>query len=191
MAETKATMSPDNAPAEWYYVGHYGQLGPLTLEQMSELTADGVVTHETYVWRTGLGDWTQAQNVPDLRSALGALQPEALPAKPMGPPPVPVGPRSVSPASPEPFSTYSVHSQSGWQYIQSHAPKSDKNRVLGGLLNLIPGVGRLYLGYMAHGVLQIFTTFFCGVGLFWAWIDALYILTGGVKLDGYGRRLED
>ena len=185
-------MSEVHAPAEWYYVGHYGQLGPLTLAQVNELASDGVITSETYVWRSGMSDWTPAQMVPDLRQALGGSQPEALPpATPVAPPPTPVSPRSLSPVVPEPFPTYSVHSQSGWQYIQTHAPRSDKSRVAGGLLNFIPGVGRLYLGYMAHGVLQIFTTFFCGVGLFWAWIDAIYILAGGVRLDGYGRRLED
>ncbi len=187
-------MSEENAQAEWYYVGHYGQLGPLTLSQMTELASDGVITQETYVWRNGMSDWTPAQNVTDLRGSLGVIQPEVYPpARPIAsPPPSPMGSRAISPVAPDPFPTYSVHSQSGWQYIQSHAPKSDKSRVLGGLLNFLPGVGRLYLGYMAHGVLQIFVTFMtCGVGYLWPMIDAIYILAGGVRLDGYGRRLDD
>jgi hypothetical protein len=187
-------MSDANVPAEWYYVGHYGQLGPLTLEQMTELASDGVVTHETYVWRNGMSDWAQAQYVADLRSQLAPLVPEVVPpTRPVMPPPAPTGARPAAPLTPEPLSTYSVHSQSGWQYIQSHAPKSDKSRVAAGVLNLVlPGVGRLYLGYMAHGVLQILVTVMtCGVGIVWPFIDAIYILAGGVKLDGYGRRLED
>ncbi len=186
-------MSEGNAQAEWYYVGHYGQLGPLTLAQMSELAGDGVISQETYVWRSGMSDWTQAMNVTDLRASLGIAQSELYPpARPIAsPPPTPMGSRAISPVTPDPFTTYSVHSQTGWQYIQTHAPKSDKSRVTGGLLNFIPGVGRLYLGYMAHGILQLFTFMFCGIGLIWAWIDAIYILAGGVRLDGYGRRLDD
>jgi hypothetical protein len=188
-------MSAANAQAEWYYVGHYGQLGPLTLEQMTELAADGVITQETYVWRSGMSDWSLARNVTDLRPALGTPQSEVYPPAhlPAGPPPAPTATRSVSPLAPEPLSTYSVHSHSGWQYIQSHAPKSDKSKVAAGILNMfVPGVGRMYLGYMAHGILQLFVSVItCGVGTIWPFIDGIYILAGGVRLDGYGRRLED
>ena len=70
-------------------------------------------------------------------------------------------------------------------------PKSDKNRIAAGLLNFLPGFGRFYLGYLAHGILQFITAWCLGVGFIWAWIDAIYILSGGVKEDGYGRPLED
>jgi hypothetical protein len=67
--------------------------------------------------------------------------------------------------------------------------KSDKNKIVGGILNIIlPGVGRMYLGYPVIGVLQ-FVTMFCGVGVFWALVDGFLILTGNVKEDGYGREL--
>lgn len=69
--------------------------------------------------------------------------------------------------------------------------RSDRSRIAAGILNLvIPGVGRMYLGYMAHGVLQLILSL-CGVGYIWSIIDGIIILTGGVKLDGYGRRLMD
>jgi TM2 domain-containing membrane protein YozV len=68
--------------------------------------------------------------------------------------------------------------------------RSDRSRAIAGLLQVIPGVGRMYLGYWAHGVLQLVFTM-CGIGLFWSWIDGLIILAGGVKLDGYGRRLPE
>jgi hypothetical protein len=185
-------MSEASLQAEWYYVGHYGQLGPLTLDQMKELAADGVVVNDTYVWRSGMSDWSPAEAVADLRSALGtSLAPEAPPPSPLRPPPTPV--RSIATASAPPMDGYGLSSQSEWQYIQAHAPKSDKSRVAGGVLNiLLPGVGRLYLGYAAHGVLQIFFTICTlGFGAIWPFIDGIYILAGGVKLDGYGRRLED
>jgi TM2 domain-containing membrane protein YozV len=70
-----------------------------------------------------------------------------------------------------------------------HLPVSDRNRVIAGLLQLlIPGGGRFYLGYMAHGFLQLITMP-CVVGVLWAWIDGIIMLCGGVKLDGYGRRM--
>lgn len=80
-----------------------------------------------------------------------------------------------------------------WNYTDNSLPKSDRSRVLAGVLQLIiPGTGRMYLGYAAQGVLQLFLTpFGCGVGWLWSVIDGLIILTGGVKLDGYGRRLND
>src|SRR5579859_2938673 len=39
---------------EWYYIGHYGQLGPLTREQIDELVTGGVISRDTYVWRAGM-----------------------------------------------------------------------------------------------------------------------------------------
>ncbi len=78
-----------------------------------------------------------------------------------------------------------------WTYLESGIPKSDKSRVVGGLLNILPGFGRFYLGYAAHGVLQLFTVALCGIGFVWSIIDGIYILLGGVKYDGYGRLIED
>ncbi len=72
----------------------------------------------------------------------------------------------------------------------SVVPKSDKSRIAAGILNLLPGFGRFYLGYAAHGVLQLMTSF-CGVGLIWSWLDGLYIMVGGAKYDGYGRVIDD
>ena len=82
-------------------------------------------------------------------------------------------------------------SQNAWQTVGIAAPLSDKNRTVAGLLNFLPGFGRFYLGYAAHGALQLFTAMMCGVGFIWSIIDGIYILAGGVKFDGYGRRLED
>jgi len=194
-------MSGVSTSPEWYYVGHYGQLGPLTLEQMEELARDGVIDGETYVWRPGMANWTVAVNVPDLRQFIAQRAP--------APPPMPGGfgsPTSASvppafqqPPSPSlaypashPASPVSMpYGTQNWNYLQSTLPVSDKSRLVAGLLNFIPGVGRFYLGYAAHGALQLFTGLFCGVGVIWSWIDGIIILSGGVKYDGYGRRLED
>ena len=74
--------------AEWYYIGHYGQLGPLTREQMDELIEGGVVERTSYVWRTGMAEWLTADSVPDLASTFKAAAPFASPPPPPGYPPV-------------------------------------------------------------------------------------------------------
>lgn len=184
-------MSEVSAPADWYYVGHYGQLGPLTMGQMNELAGDGVIGADTYVWRNGMSDWAAAGAVEDLQEALGVLQPELVPpSAPVTPPPVPA--QTYAPIVPQQAAATSMPAQTSWQYVQTHAPKSNKSRVLAGVLNLIlPGVGRLYLGYAAHGIMQLFLLPCGGIGYIWGFIDGIYILSGGVKLDGYGQRLED
>jgi hypothetical protein len=176
--------------ADWYYVGHYGQLGPLTFEQVSELARDGVISPDTFVWKPGMRDWLQAQDVADLRPLVAGVPAELLP------PPMPTS-LSRSPAPPAaPMAqtyapSYSGISQSSWTYLEAGVPKSDKNRVTAGLLNLLPGFGRFYMGYAAHGALQLVTAFLCGIGFVWSIVDGIYILMGGVKYDGYGRVLQD
>ena len=78
--------------AEWYYVGHYGQLGPLTLQQMTELSQDGVITGGTYVWKNGMSDWSPASAVQDLAAVLGPEEPPMAPS--MMPP---IAPSSAPP----------------------------------------------------------------------------------------------
>ncbi len=179
-------MSDQTPSAEWFYVGHYGQLGPLTLEQITDLARDGVITVETFVWRAGMTDWLPAQQITELR-ALFIQIPTAF-----NPPPVP----TMSSSVPTPPS-FQAQNQSiamvgaQWQHLEQTAPRSDKSRVTAGLLNLLPGIGRFYLGYAAHGILQLFTAFLCGIGFLWSIIDGIYILMGGVKYDGYGRVLQD
>jgi hypothetical protein len=172
--------------ADWYYIGHYGQLGPLTLDQVEELVQGGVIGRDTYVWHHGMNDWTTAYLVGDLRNAFQLVDPIIVP-------PPPPSPRAVAPAvAIKPASP-------GLLYLTPNPDlnpmtygivRSDRSRAIAGLLQVFPGVGRMYLGYWAHGVLQL-VFMMCGVGLIWSWIDGLIILAGGVKLDGYGRRLPE
>lgn len=180
-------MGGDPLQAEWYYVGHYGQLGPLTFEQIEELARDGVIGPETFVWKPGLGDWRPAQQVAELRAAVSPTRTEFMP------PPTPgsIGQIAPPPAAPTYAPQFPSAASGSWAYLETAVPKSEKSRVAAGLLNLLPGVGRFYLGYSAHGALQLLTTLFCGVGYIWSVIDGIYILMGGVKYDGYGRILQD
>jgi TM2 domain-containing membrane protein YozV len=181
--------------AAWYYVGSFGQLGPLTLEQMEELIDGGVIEKSTYVWKPSMNDWLPAGNVTDLLSAFKLAEPMA------SPPPIP---GSIPPAQPAPKIPQPQYSQSSSPArvvsIQPqgfprtlHLPRSDKNRTVAGVLQLIiPGAGRMYLGYAALGVIQ-FVLFFCTLGFAYVWslTDGIMILSGKVGIDGYGCALEE
>ena len=162
---------------DWYYIGHYGQLGPLTRDQIEELVQSGVIGPETYVWRTGMESWRAASDVTDFASALRVSQPFSAPP----PPP------SAAPPVQRPSTDLSVPAY----YPTYGGMRSDRSRTAAGVLQLfLPGVGRMYLGYVAYGVLQLVTAL-CGVGILWSFIDGIVILSGGMKLDGYGRQLSD
>lgn len=192
-------MSDSADKAVWYYVGQYGELGPLTYQQMADLIEDRVIDLETHVWREGMGEWKQAGEVSELR--------RIIPGSPAGhrPPPPPSGSRTATSTSSLPAKAAAGSAASyrqdyeaisstrrQWRELEASLPRSDKSRMTAGLLNFLPGVGRFYLGYAAHGVLQIMVTVItCGVGYLWPFIDAIFILSGGVKYDGYGRVLED
>jgi TM2 domain-containing membrane protein YozV len=175
--------SPDAPAPEWFYIGHFGQLGPLTLGQLQDLAGDGVIGPETYVWRAGMPDWLRAGSVKDLEGALRASLASSAPTPP--PSPGAALPPGIAPTRPAPpaiaYDTYDTGLAT---------QPSDRSRYVAGALQVIPGVGRLYLGYMALGILQIVLTPFCGIGWIWSLIDGAVILGGGVKQDGYGRRLE-
>ncbi|MBS1717760.1 MAG: DUF4339 domain-containing protein [Armatimonadetes bacterium] len=166
--------------AEWYYIGHYGQLGPLSLDQMEELIQGGVIVRDTFVWKSGSSDWVQAEKSEELIGYFASL-----PGYMAAPPPAPSPKPTPFQQSPQLMS----QPQANYGRLMP-LNQSDRNAVLGGVLQLIPGVGRIYLGYAAIGVLQIVVFFMtCGIGWLWSFIDGIVILSGGVKYDGFGRRL--
>lgn len=174
--------------ADWFYIGHYGQLGPLTRDQIDELIEGGVIAHETYVWNAGMANWRQAGELDELRTSFTRADSFFVP------PPPPAAPRTeVRPPPMQPYGGYA--GDTGLSYATPAAPgfytlRSDRSRVVGGLLQVIPGVGRMYLGYGGYGALQMVLTCF-GFGILWSWIDGIIILSGGLKFDGYGRELPD
>ena len=73
--------------AQWYYLVNNQQQGPISSEQLKELSANGTVTPQTYVWREGLDDWKPANMVQGLFGQAGAPAGEALQASmPQSPP---------------------------------------------------------------------------------------------------------
>lgn len=178
--------------ADWHYIGHYGQLGPLTQEQVEELVDGGVIVADTYVWRTGMPDWQPAERVPELRDTLRRAEPYAAPP----PPPAPGTRVAAPPAAPpmgQPFAYRPMPATQTMMHPGFAAVRSDRSRAMGGVLQILfPGVGRMYLGYAAYGVLQLVLAMAtCGILYVWSFVDGILILTGGVKLDGYGRQLAD
>ncbi|BBO24762.1 MAG: membrane protein [Chthonomonadaceae bacterium] len=184
--------------AEWYYVGHYGQLGPLTRDQIDELIVAGVISRETYMWRTGMTDWVPASSILEIQSVFDSFQPVVAPPPP---PTSPLHRAETAPAAPpsgstfhQPYGTFSPSAYAsltpaGYGYP---AIRSDRSRLVAGILQiLLPGVGRMYLGYVAIGVLQLIILIpTCFIGWLWSIIDGVLILSGFTKLDGYGRVLE-
>lgn len=172
---------------EWYYVGQYGQLGPLDLNQMIELAESGVILPNTYVWKDGMSDWREARFIPELIVKIPNVPPPS-------PPPMPAAvATSQAPAWSMPPSEMQQKYFASQSYLYQGAIASPFSRVLAGVLNIfLPGIGRIYLGYQAIGVLQLVLTI-CTLGIFWIWpfIDGILILVGTVRHDGYGRSLQD
>ncbi len=181
--------------ADWYYIGNYGQLGPLTRDQVDELIEGGVITRETFVWRSGMSQWLAASGVAELGDSFKKADPYMSPP----PPPMPQTPPPMTLSQPMAQQQFGQPYGTGQSWTPAHtggqiiAYKSDKSRVLAGMLNLIPpgGIGRLYLGYSAYGVLQLVLGLLTCVGYIWSVIDGIVMLSGGVKYDGYGRSINE
>lgn len=183
-----AIESVTTLTAEWFYYGQYGEIGPLELAQIQELVEVGVIANETIVWRTGMVNWTPAAAVPELQDSL--RQNRRPPAPPSVAPTTPNRPPTPG-FTPGPTPTHSNLPNPSASRSPYPLLESDKSRVAAGILQLVlPGIGRIYLGYAAIGVLQLVLSL-CGVGAVWAWIDGIIILSGGTRLDGYGRELKD
>ena len=120
--------------------------------------------------------------------------------QPGGPVPPPYAHQYAHQYAGVPGAPYGVHPVTG-------VPYSDKSKVAAGLLQLllpfvgICGVGRLYAGHMAIGLIQLIGIFVSYVLLFvligfllvpgiWLWtvIDGIVMLAGEPK-DGFGRPL--
>lgn len=168
---------------EWYYIGHYGQLGPLTRVQIDDLISAQVIGPDTYVWVFGMPEWLQAGKVPDLAAKFSHIVP--APPSPPSPPGSLGSPAPSVMPSPSPAPMYA-------SYPHSLATlQSDKNRVTAGVLQiLLPGVGRMYLGYWAIGLLQLLCAVLCsGIGWIVSIVNGIMILSGKTNYDGYGRRI--
>jgi hypothetical protein len=135
-----------------------------------------------------MSDWIFAERCTELLDSFRKIEPQAAPPppRPMVEPPRPGANSMVN-------SYESTMRRPGPFYPTFGGLKSDRSRTAAGILQiLLPGVGRMYLGYLAYGVIQLALTIVtCGVLWIWSFIDGIIILSGGVRLDGYGRQLSD
>ncbi|MBL8087845.1 MAG: DUF4339 domain-containing protein [Chthonomonas sp.] len=182
---------------EWFYIGHFGRLGPLTEDQVVELVRDGVIEKKTYVWRAGMPDWSHADTVLELIPTFREIHSLTPPPEPVATPSPSFGGYSSPPISPygsyqQPMAYAPLQTYAHGPINFASLPRSDKNRLIAGIVQLIiPGSGRMYLGYWAQGFVQLLTAPICGVGFIWSVVDGIAMLCGSTKVDGYGRALND
>ncbi|MCL2762824.1 MAG: DUF4339 domain-containing protein [Treponema sp.] len=69
----------------YYAVIDDAQSGPYCETELARLINDKKVTKETYIWYTGISEWTKAENIPTILR-LVALAPPPLPTPPPLPP---------------------------------------------------------------------------------------------------------
>lgn len=165
---------------------------------MQELIEVGVIESQTYVWREGMPDWAFAKHVDELVGYFSNA-----PSGMSTPPPPPPNrfdvntPGRLDGPKPDAMSVPAVGSKSPPRLPAAYHPsvpisastlESDKSRIAAGVLNILPGFGRFYLGYSSIGVLQLLLSF-CGIGWIWSIVDGIGILAGFCPDDGYGRRL--
>lgn len=65
----------------WFYKTDDRKSGPVDLETIGRLLADGSLAPETPVWREGLAAWTPAAEIPELSKAVMAGRPATLTTK--------------------------------------------------------------------------------------------------------------
>lgn len=63
----------------WFYERNSAQHGPVADQALEGLIQSGVITHETRVWKEGMGGWARAQET-ELLQKLPALPPPPIPA---------------------------------------------------------------------------------------------------------------
>lgn len=118
----------------------------------------------------------------DLPAGTAAGPTVALPPAPAPMPPMPMPmPQWVPHPAPMP-APYGIEPTTG-------IPYSDRSKVVAGVLQLLLpfGIGRMYAGNVALGIVQLLSCFFA-IGVLWCWIDGIVILAGR-PIDQFGRPL--
>jgi hypothetical protein len=89
-------------PIEWFYAQGDQQLGPVSASDLKQLAASGTLQPADLVWREGMADWAEAQNIKGLFDADARIPPVAAPpaAKPATAPGIPGEVPSAPPQMP-------------------------------------------------------------------------------------------
>jgi len=79
-----SSLEPTSGSASsrcWFYKTDDRKSGPVDLEAIGRLLADGSLAPETPVWREGLAAWTPAAEIPEFSEAVMAARSATLTAK--------------------------------------------------------------------------------------------------------------
>ncbi|MGB5942466.1 MAG: SPFH domain-containing protein [Leeuwenhoekiella sp.] len=76
---TASGPPPLPAQSQYFYAANGSQQGPVFFEQLQGLFASRTVNRETLIWKKGMKDWTQLQEVEELKTFLGGNTPPPLP----------------------------------------------------------------------------------------------------------------
>lgn len=149
----------------YYVIGANGsQYGPVDEATIRAWIAEGRVAAPSLSFKTGEAGWVPLQTREEFKELFAAA---AMPAPGAAPPPPYAGQTiAVGPDTPKDWQTALLLS------------------VLVGWI----GVDRFYLGHVGLGILKIFLTCMCGVGLVW-WIIDIVLIANGSVTDSRGRAL--
>ncbi|MFO0594806.1 MAG: GYF domain-containing protein [Myxococcaceae bacterium] len=78
--EATRAMPPLDASAQWFAMVRGKQEGPWDANALSQKAAAGEITLRTYLWKSGMGDWKRAADLPEL-SAVFAGTPQRPPSE--------------------------------------------------------------------------------------------------------------
>lgn len=59
----------------WFVAIHGQQRGPLSLDEVAGLVAQGAITPKTYAWRAGLAEWTKVAGIEELKHLVEGMGP--------------------------------------------------------------------------------------------------------------------
>ncbi|NJB38177.1 SPFH domain-containing protein [Croceivirga sp. JEA036] len=78
-ATTGAVPPPIPVQVQYFYAANGAQQGPVTFDQLKTLFANRTINRESLVWKQGMSNWAQLQEVEELKSFLGGNTPPPLP----------------------------------------------------------------------------------------------------------------
>ena len=78
-ATTGAVPPPMPVQVQYFYAANGTQQGPVTFDQLKTLFANRTINRESLVWKQGMSNWAQLQEVEELKSFLGGNTPPPLP----------------------------------------------------------------------------------------------------------------
>lgn len=69
----KPVSLPESSPdSPWWYEANNEPAGPVSLETLRKLIADGLINMNTRVWTKGMADWVPAGSLPGFGAAPGS-----------------------------------------------------------------------------------------------------------------------